>query len=266
MEEVTYAFIDGNYLRNVYEQTLKPFFLGEGDLDFGELKRNVSARKAFYYDCMDKLPRGGELPDVLARRIEAQEWLFNEIRSLDGYHVRLGTLSGSDKGKRQKEVDVLLAVDMLSHAFHRNMTRAVLVAGDLDFRPVVDSLIQFGTYVQVFYEPRSGAKELGWAADFGAKITLPTLYSWSSELFRKGHPLPIQTLQAQGPIPPGHRLVAEGTFSGRRIVLVGVATKYQIIDALWSPHQMLIVEYHDVEKLKHFWSQEYGEVSWRVSS
>jgi uncharacterized LabA/DUF88 family protein len=70
-------------------------------------------------------------------RVKKQTDEFNAIRSLPGFHVRLGTLSGTGKRLRQKEVDVQLAVDMLTQAFAKNMNRATLIAGDLDFRPVV---------------------------------------------------------------------------------------------------------------------------------
>ena len=40
------------------------------------------------------------------------------------------------KKLRQKKVDVLLAVEALDHAFRGNMSRAYLIAGDLDFAPL----------------------------------------------------------------------------------------------------------------------------------
>ena len=70
-----------------------------------------------------------------AIREKAQRDEFNSIRSLAGFHVIEGTLSA----KRQKEVDVALAVDMLTHAFNHNMGWAHLIAGDLDFRPLVQA-------------------------------------------------------------------------------------------------------------------------------
>jgi uncharacterized LabA/DUF88 family protein len=51
--------------------------------------------------------------------------------------VRQGWLSPGKK-RQQKEVDVLLAVDMLTRSFYKNMTKAVLLAGDRDFKPVVE--------------------------------------------------------------------------------------------------------------------------------
>ena len=35
----------------------------------------------------------------------------------------------------------MIAVDMLTHPFDRNMERATLLAGDLDFKPLLDALV-----------------------------------------------------------------------------------------------------------------------------
>jgi uncharacterized LabA/DUF88 family protein len=43
----------------------------------------------------------------------------------------------------------------MNHSFRRNMTKAVLIAGDQDFKPVVESLVQAGTWVTVVSAARS---------------------------------------------------------------------------------------------------------------
>jgi uncharacterized LabA/DUF88 family protein len=73
--------------------------------------------------------------------------------------MRLGSLRGAPKKRRQKEVDVLLAADMLTHGYDGNMDKAILIAGDLDFRRVVEALVRRGVFVEVWYEPKSGAAE-----------------------------------------------------------------------------------------------------------
>ena len=152
----------------------------KGELDFRELKRLIGAGKVFYYDCLDDKPRENENQDDFERRIRESEDFFNSVQSLDGYHVIYGTLAGKPEKLRQKEVDVQLAVDMLTHAFHKNMTRAGLISGDLDFRPVVKSLVYLGTYVTVHHEKHSEARDLYRAADWGREINLYTWHSWSA--------------------------------------------------------------------------------------
>ncbi|MBD2254416.1 NYN domain-containing protein [Nostoc parmelioides] len=47
--------------------------------------------------------------------------------------------------KEQKEIDIMIAVDMLTHSFQKNMDEATLLAGDLDFKPLIDALVLNGT-------------------------------------------------------------------------------------------------------------------------
>ncbi len=98
------------------------------------------------------------------------------------------------KKLRQKKVDVLLAVEALDHAFRGNMSRAYLIAGDLDFAPLVDSLIRLGTYVHALYSKKSAAKGLYAAADFGQPITFNEAHRWSTPDFRQRHPIPVATM------------------------------------------------------------------------
>jgi uncharacterized LabA/DUF88 family protein len=144
--EDTYLFIDGeNFLRN-YSESMQSVFHENGAVNFEQIRQDAGATRVFYYDCIDDEQRPGEKDEDFQNRLAAEEKSFKEIDQLKGFHVRWGSLKGKRKGKprRQKEVDVLLAVDMLSHAFDRNMKRAVLISGDLDFRPVVAEAVRRG--------------------------------------------------------------------------------------------------------------------------
>jgi uncharacterized LabA/DUF88 family protein len=169
---------------------MQSFFKCDGEINFPMLKQQAVAKRVFFYDCLDDLKRPGESEPDFHARVAAQESLFDSIRELPGFHVRLGTLRGAPKKPRQKEVDVLLAVDMLTHGFDGNMEKAILIAGDLDFRPIVEALVRRGVFVEVWYDKRSIAHELSWAADFGREMDFFHLHSWSTEAFKSGHPTP----------------------------------------------------------------------------
>ena len=66
-----------------------------------------------------------------------------------------GRITGRPGNIRQKGVDVLLAVEMLDHAFRKNMDEAWLLAGDADFVPLVEAVTRLGTWVNVIYDPRA---------------------------------------------------------------------------------------------------------------
>jgi len=117
MEEISYLFIDGGHLRGTLENDFEQI-IGAGwefdceriiaDLFPDQNMRNFyvppQIRKAFYYDCLDET--------------EAEK-----IASIPQMHVRQGHLKPGKK-REQKEVDVQLAVEMLTNAFHKNMTTA----------------------------------------------------------------------------------------------------------------------------------------------
>jgi uncharacterized LabA/DUF88 family protein len=118
-----YVFIDGDYLQRAYEDTMRKFFenVHHANIDLNALKQFVGASKAFYYGAIDEAAK-----DAAERR-----QYFDEIRALDGFHVRQGTITGTAR-KRQKRVDVQLAVECLTHAHNKNIWHATVVAGDLD--------------------------------------------------------------------------------------------------------------------------------------
>jgi len=114
-------FIDGGYLREGFKK-----LLGHDKINFtnlsGLLRQAVSTRiggnmqpdliRAFYYDAIVE-PKGAGY--------EKQREYFDAIRESPRYEVKLGRLIRTGSGDfRQKGVDILLAVDMLSVPFSNN--------------------------------------------------------------------------------------------------------------------------------------------------
>jgi uncharacterized LabA/DUF88 family protein len=256
--ETSYLFIDGAYLRRRYMDCMRELLGVEGEIDFMRLKGGAS--KAFYYDCLDDIRRDKEGEADFRKRVEGQESFFNAINALRGYHVRLGTLTGSYKKVRQKQVDVLLAVEMLTHAFHKNMTQATLIAGDLDFKPIVDNLIQHGTFVTVLYDPSSAARELYWAADAGKEITLLDLYSWSTDRFRKRNPIPQEASPSQPPL--GAQRIRDGHFEGQSISLYRSPDCHILLADTVRSLSRLTVTGKDPALLERYFAMRYGPIDW----
>ena len=162
-----YLFIDGAYLREVYADLFNPLFGDVYQVDFRQMMTDFNARRAYLYDCPDEEKKGTETDAEFDKRLQQQLDQFDAIERVTGVHVRLGRLTPRKpkKERQQKEVDVLLAVDMLTHAFSGNMDQAILLAGDVDFRPVVESVVRTGTLVKIAYESRSISKDLRKASD-----------------------------------------------------------------------------------------------------
>lgn len=160
--DIHYLFIDGGCLRAELSRFSDRYLAGQPALfDFGRFANGHS--KVFFYDALP-LPMDLSKPTVdettrLNEAIEEQ----NELRSLQDWHVYSGEVRG--KKRRQKKVDILIAVHMLSHAFRGNMERATLLAGDLDFEPLLEALVQNGMTITLWHPTIKVVPELLHAAD-----------------------------------------------------------------------------------------------------
>jgi uncharacterized LabA/DUF88 family protein len=256
--ETAYLFIDGGYLRHLYTQQMKEFFGCDGTLSFKSIKNNLSARKAFYYDGIAEQQPDEADTDYKAR-VEKQIELFRKIRLTEGYHVRPGAVVGESKKKiRQKEVDVALAVDTLNHAFRGNMTTAKLITGDRDFKPLVDSLVSLGTYVELWADKATVADALIEAADTWNRIKLTTLHNWSEDDFVRKHRLP-QTVNL--PEPPPSIVRREALYKRSSVKITEAPDSPKPCYYLHCPDKGLLLTYDDRSKPEQFFEMEYGPLT-----
>ena len=266
MERVDYLFIDGGYARRVYRKAMEAVFGSAGELSVQRIisQMEVPPFRTYYYDCRNRIRKNAESDADFNARVEKQEAYFLAIRSLRSVHVQLGTLTGARK-RRQKEVDVQLAVDMLTHGFNRNMTHAVLLSGDLDFRPVVEALVRSGVFVAVWYENTSGSKKLYGAADFGQPLDWHSIHNWGDEKFMLAHPVPTRrNWQAPGVSVPNAATVKIGTYQGREALLIFDPNRrlYIIVTTING----LAVEHEDQGVLERYFSAAVGPIEWKPES
>jgi uncharacterized LabA/DUF88 family protein len=259
----TYLFIDGEYVRRVYNEAIQSVFGCDGEIDLAEVKRQAGAKRAFFYDCLDDVQRTGESQTAYDARVASQESLFAAIRALKGFHVRLGSLRGAPKKLRQKEVDVLLAVDMLTHGFDGNMETAILIAGDLDFRPIIEALVRRGVFIEIWYEKKSGAQELWWAADFGRQLTFRWFYDWSTNSFRTRCPLP-QFSDAHAPMM-NITYERPGLYEGRDVRMLRDSDHGNFVLRIVEPSGVSVkwLEYPDEGVIERYFATIYGPIQWK---
>ena len=172
---IEYAFIDAGYLRIEVGKILKQFFddnVKFEDLSLDEMTHNFN--KVFYYDCLPAQNSNEKTEDFNAR-IEPYKQFLKRIHDFKGYHVFQGSTSGVGNKARQKEVDVKLSVDMLTHTLRGNMSKATLLAGDLDFNPVIEFLIEEGMWVILWCNPNTASGTLIHAADELRKFNIATI-------------------------------------------------------------------------------------------
>jgi uncharacterized LabA/DUF88 family protein len=257
-----YCFVDGGYVRRVYRKTMQTLFQEDGELDVRFLKG--IAQRVFYYDC-EPARKEGETEESFELRYQDARRIFNDVRRLDGFHLRLGQLTGKTK-QRQKQVDVRLAVDMLNHAYRKNMESATLFAGDQDFAPIIDSLIQNGTYVRVAFERRSGSRTLYRLADMAVELTMNVIYFWSSERFRRDHHLPTELQNQSRPQEvPGCEIIKRGTCDGAEITVYRQKVGTDFTHSLYREGgalNPLCMRYQNLEVLLVYFQNRFGQISW----
>jgi uncharacterized LabA/DUF88 family protein len=198
--EVHYLFIDGGALRGRLKNICDKYFGGAiVDIDFRKLKGSYT--KAFYYDAVP-VRNERESEEDYELRIRPNRAVLDAAASTDGMHVYEGDVRRRRRrGLEQKKVDVMLTVDMLTHAFRRNMHNATILTGDGDFKPLIDALVQDGMFVTLWYPVGETSSELMQAADARKKLSMMELHSILTPLSQKVFSIPTAKNESPGAQP-----------------------------------------------------------------
>jgi uncharacterized LabA/DUF88 family protein len=263
MQDHHYLFVDGGYFRARHTEAIKSVFGESCDLQLNGLA-NIFPQKiqrVFYYDCLHDIPKVDETEEQLKNRVEAQQKTFDEIQSYEGFHVRLGSLSGNSRKLRQKEVDILLAVDALDHAFRQNMTGIILVAGDRDFAPLVESLVRLGVWVHIWFDPRSVGNRLLEVADKVTPIGFHDYYNRCPSEFVRTHPLPRQSPNVPDRIEEARNylLLRTGSFGVHTVRLFKHENNHMIVVGSNPPW---LLQHDDQAVLENFFRVVHGQILW----
>jgi hypothetical protein len=143
------------------------------------------------------------------------------------------------------------------------MSRAALLAGDLNFRPVVEALVRGGVFVEVWYEKTSGARDLYWAADQGRLIDWNMLYNWSSEAFIAGHPQPKRTGSTGNEYLTALQ-IGSGSFAGGQVDLLSCGDRGPfVLHVLMPGGNNDWFRYPDRKDLLGYFSAIHGPIKWK---
>src|SRR5271166_4288465 len=174
LREREYLFIDGGCLRASVQKICQDLFGNASEYQpYVPTFAIGGYDKIFYYDAVPGKAHE-EAQAVYEARVQPDHDRFAKIQALDRVHVALGKTVGADR--RQKGVDVQLAVDMMTHAFRGNIAKATLFAGDADFVPLIKSLVGEGLHVTLWHPPQANT-ELTGAADSTRLFDFKTNYN-----------------------------------------------------------------------------------------
>jgi uncharacterized LabA/DUF88 family protein len=160
-------FIDGGYLSKNWHDKFKEY-----KIEYINLIRHLVSSmrdeslyldliRVYYYDA-----RHDEISSSVNNGA-----ILQQVKEQDYHELRFGRLKkGSDEPKRQKGVDILLAIDMLSKAYENQYDIGLLLAGDDDFLDLVKAVKDAGKRIHGAYFPGHVSHEL--KESFDKRISL----------------------------------------------------------------------------------------------
>ena len=265
----TYLFIDGRHLRKHYQDTVQQWFGSDGEIDFRQLKDGFlggGISRCFYYDALADEQQQGESQQDFEARLAKEEAVFNGIEDLDGYFVRLGSITGLKRNRRQKKVDILLAVEALDHAVRRNMDHSILLTGDRDFEPLVDSLVRIGIHVHIAGDKKHTSEHLRRAADASTLLTFDDYFEFTARSLKAAFPVNVR--HTNGVLAPEMVAFRTGTIQGKQTTLRrqrfqgGGELFYIHVEDFHRKGKSLMLESGDVDRLQLYFALRYGEIAW----
>lgn len=169
----TYAFIDGGFLRGFIDEQ-KPLFQNDIGPFYLDLSR-LSFDRAYFYDALP-VKKTSQLEEDFSSELSMMQYVFDSIAEIDNMNMR-PALTRGDK-RRQKGVDIMLAIECLQHAERNNMDVAEIYTCDLDFWPLFEALSKTRVRSVLRYRPGKTADELIQMADIAKPLTVKHFASW----------------------------------------------------------------------------------------
>ena len=169
---MSYVYIDGASLDLAILEFAKELGHASIPFDYGLFLNNLSATRAFYYDALPSRKETTVTETEYEFKKAEKEQFFSQLNRVPRLHVRYGTTKWAKRvGQEQKAVDVLLAVDVLTHAHSQPNYTATIVTSDLDFQPLFSALLQTPATTLLYYRPNHTNTDLIESADWAFKIT-----------------------------------------------------------------------------------------------
>jgi uncharacterized LabA/DUF88 family protein len=193
-QPISYLFVDAGSLQKCLENTSNKFFRGRPlSIDYAALRAFPHPHdKVFYYDAVPVHKKNGETAEQFAELQSEKNAELDFIYDQNGYHVRSGEMRKRERrnGHEQKMVDVQLAVDMLGYAYRGVVRRITLLTSDLDFKPLVEAVVETGVDIHVLYEHGHTNPALPRAADISTAIDIHTVIRLMTPECRVLNPIP----------------------------------------------------------------------------
>lgn len=134
-------FIDGSNLYHVLKQNTD-----KQNLDYKKFAEKLCGDRelirTYYYNIRQE---SADNPNLA----ESQDRFLNALYETDYLEVKLGIWKPRGNTMVEKGVDVMIASDLISHAYEDHYDTAILVSGDADFYPALQVVKDTGKQVEV---------------------------------------------------------------------------------------------------------------------
>jgi len=173
-------FIDGGYLRRLFID-----LFGDDKIDFNKLRSDL----VFFYDKTWANPFRANLirtyyydgiTDEKENEYAQQREYFDALKeNYEGLDVFLGeAVKLTDGTFRQKGVDILMAIDVLTMAYQDHFEAGLFFLGDRDFIPLIEAVKDTGKKTFLYSYRENVPKELTQAFDFRHSLDKEELERW----------------------------------------------------------------------------------------
>ena len=166
MSDKIAIFIDGGYL----DKLLKNEF-NLAKLDYQKfacwMSKGIPVFRTYYYNC---LPYQSNPPtEEESIRFSKGQRFHNNLNKLSHFQVREGKLEHRGFNKEgspifvQKQVDILLGVDLVLLSSKNRITHASIFAGDSDFLPAIEVAKSEGVLINLFHSEQYSPHHSLWS-------------------------------------------------------------------------------------------------------
>ena len=113
--------------------------------------------------------------------LESNRSFLTSLNLQDHFEIRTGKLQESERGFHQKQVDILLAIDMIKLALKNKIQHIILITGDSDFVPAVQYVKEEGVLVHLRHAEKSWSKELSQVCDSSRALSSGVLIEFDGK-------------------------------------------------------------------------------------
>ena len=160
--ESVMVFIDGSNLYHVLDQNCSKHNV-HFDKFANKLANGRNLKRTYYYNIRQEIDKTAQAND--------QKKFLDSMFDTPYLEVKLGISKQRGETVVEKGVDVMLASDLVVHAYKNHYDTAIVVSGDADFYPALQAVKDIGKHVEVAAFESNISGESSRVADVHIRLT-----------------------------------------------------------------------------------------------